>query len=223
MKFLIRLVIALTFIGLAFLLVLLFFWNTLRGPVYKPCAAFETPLGNDTISFPSEGIEARRNLGGMTYDTLAPFFLIAYRGDTLIRAHFRPAYNSGRFNHDGKDTATTFYTKGGFSTNYDAKGIYAYSFVFRGELYPATFEMLRDQYGSEHAEKTSPNYKVPYIKWSIGPCHQLLLFRKKPFFLHHNLKIDQEYTYIIFVYNLSEKETDDVVETEGEIRNESIP
>lgn len=218
MKFLKKLLLILIVAGLAGFLAL--FWLIKFRPVLKPCERFEAYFGRDTILFPIEGAEAKLKFTGMKYDSLPPYFLYEKKGDTLISANFRAGYESGRFNYNGRDTATTFYTKGGYSTNYDAKGIYAYSFIFSPTSYSETLKELTKQYGSNPLEKISYYHKTPYLIWTIGPCHHLLLIRKKSSSEYQGLKMDQEYTYVLFVYNLSEKEINDVVETEGRIRND---
>lgn len=218
MKFLKRLLIVLGILGLTGFLILL--WLIKLHPIFKPCEPFKTYYSNDTLLFPIEGAEAKLKFNGMRYDSLPPFFLYREKGDTLIIAHFRSGYESGKFNYSGRDTATTFYTKGGYSTNYDVKGIYAYSFIFSSASHSETQSKLTKQYGLNSLEKISNYHKTPYLIWSIGPCHHLLLIRKKPTSEYRGLKMNQEYTYVIFVYNLSEKEINDVVETEGGIRND---
>jgi hypothetical protein len=217
MKFLKKLLLVFTIAGLAGFLALL--WLIKFRPAFKPCEPFEAYFGNDTLLFPIEGAEARIKFGEMKYDTLPPFLLHSFRGDTLILAHFRSGYETGKFNKNGHDTSIRRINDKSVE-NYDAKGIYAFSFIFSPTSYSDTHKKLIKQYGSNHLEKISFYHKTPYLIWTIGPCHHLLLIRKKPTAEYHGLKMDQEYTYALFVYNLSEKEINDVVETDGTIRND---
>lgn len=217
MKFLKKLLLIFTIVGLAGFLALL--WLIKFRPAFKPCEAFESHFGNDTLLFPIEGAEARAKFGEMKYDTLPPFFLHSFRKDTLILAHFRSGYETGKFNKNGHDTSIRRINNKSVE-NYDAKGIYAYSFIFSSAFYSETREKLVKQYGSDPLEEISLYHKTPYLIWTIGPCHHLLLIRKKPTSGYQGLKMDQEYTYVLFVYNLSEKEINDAVETDGTIRND---
>ncbi|ODS83519.1 MAG: hypothetical protein ABS46_06200 [Cytophagaceae bacterium SCN 52-12] len=218
MKFLKKLLLAFVIAGTIVFLVLI--WLINFRPVFKPCEPFETRYGSDTLLFPIEGTDAKLKFGGMKYDSLPPFFLYRKKGDTLVMAHFRAGYETGQFNYRGQDTATTFYTKGGYSTNYDVKGIYAYSYTVSDTLYQQTSAILQRAYGDNFQVKTSNFDHISYSLWEIGPCHHLLFFKKKPFSTRHGLDPERFYTYILFVYNLSEKEINDVVERDGGISNE---
>ncbi len=155
----------------------------------------------------------------MKFDTLPPFFLYTFKEDTLVRAHFRGGFETGRFNKNGTDPSIRR-VNNKLMEDYELKGIYGYSFAFNKTKYPATLENLQKRFGHAPTEKVSADHRVPFHHWSIGPCHHLLLFLKKPFSLRHGIAPDREYTYVLFVYNLSDKEISDVVETEGAIRNE---
>lgn len=220
MKFLKKLLLAFVIAGTVILLALIWLINT--RPIFRPCEHFETFFKNDTIKFPIEAGELKANWEGVLYDTLPPHFLYSMRPDTVVRAHFRAGYETGKFNHSGQDTATTFYTKGGYSTNYDVKGIYAYSYTINDTLHEQTSAILQKAYGDNFLVKTSNFDHISYSLWKIGPCHHLLFFKKKPFSTRHGLDPERFYTYILFVYNLSEKELNDVVERDGGISNEYI-
>ncbi len=217
MRFLKKLLLVFIIAGLTGFLALL--WLIKSRPIFKPCEPFEAYFGYDTLLFPIEGAEVRIKFGGMKYDTLPPFLLHSFRTDTLILAHFRSGYETGQFNKNGRDTSIRRVNNKSVE-NYDAKGIYAYSFIFSPASYSETHKKLIKQYDSNPLEKISLYHETPYLTWTIGPCHHLLLFRKKPTAGYQGLKMDQEYTYVLFIYNLSEKEINDVVETEGRIRND---
>lgn len=217
MQFLKKLLLAFIITGLAGSVALL--WLIKYRPVFKPCEPFETSFGKDTLKFPIEGAEVKASLEGMKYDTLPPYFLYLSRPDTLVRAHFRAGYETGKFNKNGKDLAIRR-NNNKSTEDYDKKGIYAYSFIINDSLYQQTFTDLERRYGNDFQIKTSVYDRISYSFWQIGPCHHLLLFNKKPFTRRHLLNPEKVYTYILFVYNLSEKEINDVVETDGTIRND---
>lgn len=202
------------FIG--FLAVVWFFWSL--GPFLEPCEPFETDFGSYSLRFPIEGSEARQKFGGMVYDSLPPYFLHRLRNDTLVQAHFRSEYNAEKFNNPWKEPDLEIKN----SSPYDTKGIYCYSFMFNSTYYPGTLLVMQKRYGNQFESRTSSFDKVSYLLWPIGPCHKVLLFRKKTYTTRYNLNPDQEYTYVMFIYNLTEKEINDVVEADGFIRNESI-
>lgn len=219
MKFLKKLLLVFVIAGAVILLALIWLINT--RPIFRPCEHFETFFKNDTIKFPIEAGEVKANWEGMQYDTLPPHFLSLPRPDALVRAHFRAGYETGKFNKNGHDTSIRRINNKSVE-NYNVKGIYAYSYIVSDTLYQQTSAILKSRYGGKFEVKTSRFDHISYSLWKIGPCHHLLLFKKKPFSTRHGLDPERFYTYILFVYNLSEKEINDVVEMDGGISNEYI-
>lgn len=219
MKFLKKLLLAFVIAGAVILLALIWLINT--RPIFRPCEHFETFFKNDTIKFPIEAGEVNANWEGMQHDTLPPHFLYSLRPDALVRAHFRAGYETGKFNKNGHDTSIRRVNNKSVE-NYDVKGIYAYSYTINDTLHEQTSAILQKAYGDNFLVKTSNFDHISYSLWKIGPCHHLLFFKKKPFSTRHGLDPERFYTYILFVYNLSEKELNDVVERDGGISNEYI-
>ncbi len=219
MKFLKKLLLAFIIAGTIIFLALI--WLINFRPIFRPCEPFETYFKSDTLRFPIEAGEIKANWKGMQYDTLPPHFLYSSKSDTLVLAHFRAGYETGKFNKNGHDTSIRRVNNKSVE-NYDIKGIYAYSFIINDTLYQQTSAILRRTYGDNFQVKTSRFDHISYSLWDIGPCHHLLFFKKKPFSIRHRLDTESFYTYILFVYNLSEKEINDVVERDGGISNEYI-
>lgn len=196
----------------------IFMW-WLSAPSRRPCKDFRSTFGSDTISFPIEGIHAKLKSGGMKLDSEKPSFWFKERGDTTFRMMFRRGYEAGELTYTGEDKSITKHDNK-WLENYDLKGIYSYLFYFPAARYEATCSDAEKKYGRDWKEKTSFNSKIPYRIWKIGPCHHLLVYRKKRYQMVDETPDDKEYTYVMFIYNLAAEEADDAVELDGGIRND---
>ncbi|GAA4440460.1 hypothetical protein GCM10023091_24140 [Ravibacter arvi] len=176
-------------------------------------------FGSDSVTFPLEGRDAKHKFGGLGFDTVTPFFWFKEKGDTTIRLRIHKGHEADRFTYLGKDSSF-FRENGKWLENYDLKGIYSYLFYFPAARYEATCSDAEKKYGRDWKEKTSFNSKIPYRIWKIGPCHHLLVYRKKRYQMVDETPDDKEYTYVMFIYNLAAEEADDAVELDGGIRND---